>query len=407
MALLARDFEPPIMEGSGIFTVVSENGFTYEIVGKAPDLGHTLRALNRLETDHYDGLNRFRLVMWDADGREWAGGWTIPRVEPVDDGFRCVGDCEMLGTAETGPMSSGGSEARFLIPKNHAAALIFARFVIESGADGERRARRTIEVLDTPVTFEFDRAESVLTISAPFSNALPPPTTENWLGEPLRILFGQLVYPRLVARHFADGRSTLDVRQSPRWGPDSDWVALWIGEGRLSDGDGFFGLYAGLLALIADGGKFEQHTVTEFYEQVVRATRGSPWVWTMTLASSIEGLARMLVPVGALRADADEQALNALFAYLEAWDGPTRLKDTIIGRAQTLDQKTTSRALYDLAKTGVGTKAQVDAWNEVRHAVMHGNLISPYTSEESDRKNFLLAELMRALVRELARRQRR
>jgi hypothetical protein len=401
MELRARDFEPPIVEGTGAFTVVSENAFSYEITGTAPDLGHTLRALTRLEADRYDGRNRFRLVMWDADGREWAGGWTIPRVEPIDDGFRCYGSCEMLGTSQTGSALGGSSEARFLIPRNHVASLIFARFVTETCDNGERRSRRTIEVLGTPVTFEFDPAESVLTIFAPFSRTLPPPTTENWLGEPLRILFGQLVYPRLVARHFADGRSTLDIRRSPRWQPGSEWTALWVGKERLTDAEGFFDLYAGLLALVATGGNFESHTVTEFYEQVIQATRGSPWVWTMTLASSIEGLARMLVPVGSLRADADEKALNALIAYLEAWEGPTRLKDTIIGRAGTLDQLSTSRALYDLAKAGVGTKDQVDAWNDVRHAVMHGNLISPYTSEESDRRNIHLADLLRALTREL------
>lgn len=72
--------------------------------------------------------------------------------------------------------------------------------------------------------------------------------------------------------------------------------------------------YGNLLTLIARGSGFESHTVTSFYEEVIQASQGSRWVWALTLASSIEGLIRILSPRGSLRTDADQAAIDAMRA---------------------------------------------------------------------------------------------
>jgi hypothetical protein len=51
----------------------------------------------------------------------------------------------------------------------------------------------------------------------------------------------------------------------------------------------------------------------------------------------------------------------------------------------------------------VVTQAQFDAWYELRNAVMHGGLVSPYSSEDEDRKLLALAAMMHALTREILR----
>lgn len=414
MELLARDHEPPIIVGEGELRIVSEREFTYEIRGAPPDLGHTLRAMNRLREDRYDGLNRFRLEMRDADGQGWSGGWTIPDFDTEADGWRFHGSCDSLGTEFDVSPQPGRSEARFLIPRDYAASLILGRFL--PPADGDPGPRtRTVDVLGAPVTFAFDYDEDILTLSVPFQAPFLAPHAENWLGEPLRILFGQLVYPRLFGRHFPEGRSRLTLRPSPRWTLDSAWLALWIEDDRLTNADGFFDLYAGLLALVAEGGGFENHTVTEFYDQAVQAARGSRWVIAMTLASSIEGLLRLLVPRGTLRADADSYVLEDLHRHIETWTGPaglqpearrrlTTLKSAALSRITTLDELSVQRALFDLVSAGVGLRAQVQAWIRVRNKVMHGELVSPYSTAEDDQVLANLADLMRALTRELIRR---
>ncbi|MDX5053305.1 hypothetical protein, partial [Streptococcus suis] len=84
----------------------------------------------------------------------------------------------------------------------------------------------------------------------------------------------------------------LGVRESPAWTSDSTWTALWSGDDRLTNDADFFDLYAGLLTLVAREGGWESHTITTFYEEVIQSAQGSRWVMALTLASSIEGLAR-------------------------------------------------------------------------------------------------------------------
>ena len=405
MSLLARDNEPSLAEGEGEFEIVSEQEFRYKMTGRPVDLGHTLRALNRPRNDRYDGLHRFRLVMTDADGKDWAGAWTVPNVDFDREPWVFSGTCETLSTdVHGGPTELGGAEVRFLIPENYAASIVLRRFVQTIKANGDRSPNRTVEVLGTPVTFEFDDSAGVLTLSAPSTRALPAHYAENWLGEPLRVLFGQLTYPRLVQRRFSNGRSMLSVRKSPRWNVASSWLALWIGDHQFIHAEEFFNLYSELLSLVARGSNWESHTVTGFYEEVIQAARGSSWVCALTLASSIEGLTRLIVPADTLRADANATGLRLLSEHIATWDGAVRLKDAAIGFVQRLDFVSVNRALLDLTCSGVGTRTQVDSWKKVRNSVMHGELVSPYSSEEDDQILVDMAELLRALTREAARR---
>jgi hypothetical protein len=127
-------------------------------------------------------------------------------------------------------------------------------------------------------------------------------------------------------------------------------------------------------------------------------------VLALTLASSIEGITRFLVPSKTLRGDADPTALNSLAAHIAAWKGEARLKDAAIDLVRRLDFISPNRALLDLANAGVGTKGQIGSWHKVRNSVMHGELVSRYSNEEDDRVLEDLADLLRALTREAARR---
>ncbi|WPP04525.1 hypothetical protein [Methylocella tundrae] len=405
MVMLTRDFEAPLAEGEGQFEIVSEREFRYRMTGQPVDRGHSLRALNRQRNERYDAQNRFRLEMTDADGIEWSGGWTVPDVNCDGDQWVLIGTCDQLSTIVKGPTTGeSGAEARFLIPRNHSATIILRRFVRSDDEAGALSAARTVNVLGVPVRFAFDSETNVLSVSAVCTPDFPTHVAENWFGEPLCILFGQLVFPRLVERRFPDGRSMLWVRQSPAWTADSTWTALWIGDDRLTDDGDFFDLYAGLLTLIARTGQWERHTITSFYEEVIQSAQGSRWVMALTLASSIEGQARLLVPQGTLRTDADQAAIDSLVAHIDQWTGASRLKDAAASAVKRVDTVSVQRALYTLAGDGVSTRPQIASWIKIRNSVMHGTLVSPYSSEENDQIIINLADLLRALTRESARR---
>lgn len=125
-----------------------------------------------------------------------------------------------------------------------------------------------LDLGDATLRFHFDTGADLLTISTPGSEQLPLNLTENWLGEPLRVLFGQLVFPRLVARGFPKGGAMIRVGCAPIWHRDSDWAGRWDEED-LSGQDRFWQLYGVLLLHVARTGEYEGHKITKLYEEVV------------------------------------------------------------------------------------------------------------------------------------------
>lgn len=405
MWLMAGDHEPHLVVGSGELRIVSPTRFEYTLVGVPENPGYVIEQMRRQRDNRYDGLKRFRLVLEDADGKEYSGGWTVPRIDTGAEGwsFEGVGE-SLIGDGQTEPSPSGSTEARFDIPKDHHVSLMLARFVSTPQEAGRPVPRYELEVLGETVTFVFDSHASTLTISTPASEAFPLTYTENWLGEPLRILLGQLIFPRLVARIFKEGSAMLSVRRSPSWSPDSDWTALWMGGRAELDKADFWALYAKLLAHIAtartdEGPNFEANPVTHFHEEVIQTVRGSRWVWAMTLASSIEGLVTMLYPRNSRRDDIDMEASTALICHIRAWSGNHALKEAAIRAVQRTAEVTVAVALRTLVAQGVITRDQMKAWQKIRNAVMHGNLVSPYSSREDDETLVALADLLRSLIR--------
>lgn len=98
MTLDARDWENPIVRGRGEIRVTSTATFDYALRGVPDDAGHTLDCLNRQRGKPYDGLMRFRLNVIDDEGKSLGAGWTIPKVEPGDNGndWTFTGETESL-----------------------------------------------------------------------------------------------------------------------------------------------------------------------------------------------------------------------------------------------------------------------------------------------------------------------
>lgn len=409
MELLAGDREPPIVKGSGEIHLESPSSFEYTLSGLPEDVAYTLKQIQRQRDNRYDGLKRFRLIGTATDGTEYMAGWTIPRIETGRDAWTFSGECEGLLTDDVNvaASSSGATEVQFIIPRHHRAFLLLEHFVTTPRADGPPAPRYDLDIEGTTLQFRFDAKASLLTISTPGSDLLPLTLTENWLGEPLRVLFGQLVFPRLVARSFPKGGAMIRVGPAPIWHRDSDWTGLWSEED-LSGKDRFWRLYADLLLFVARAGDFESHKVTKLYEEIIQASRGSRWITALTLASSVEGLIRILSPRGTKRADADHDAATALIGHIRSWSDPSKPKATI-DRLKSIASNaihyaantTPKHVLAHLCDAGVISRLELSAWDKIRNSVAHGELVSPYSSEEDDALLLSLAALLHALTREI------
>ncbi len=112
----------------------------------------------------------------------------------------------------------------YLLPAEGRARTFLRRLFPRPGRDGFSAHRMVI--LDTEVTFTLDDPANLLLIDLPGDGGLPVTMPENWLGDPLRILFGQLIYPRFVARGIRDRRMNW-IRPSPPWSTETGACGLW------------------------------------------------------------------------------------------------------------------------------------------------------------------------------------
>jgi hypothetical protein len=135
-------------------------------------------------------------------------------------------------------------------------------------------------------------------------------------------------------------------------------------------------------------------------------------VWALTFASGIEALVKLIIPKGLAPSDAETEttrnAIEAVTKHVASYkpenDTQARLKKLATNAVTRDSTINTSRAMRALETAGLISKTQFAAWNDIRHAVMHGSMLSPYSNAEEDQKLLQLSSMMHALTRELLRR---
>jgi hypothetical protein len=404
LLLQGRDFDPPLIEGSGEVRFADITSFTFSLRGKPKDPAFTAAQFELQRLNPYDPLARFRLFGTDNDGLEWSLGWAVPRLDATHEEWVLDGSLDGISTDDesSSVADTSSTELLFVIPAQHPLVQLMGH-----AAPHSAKSAYVTTLLGSELKISYDAADQALSITASHSEELPPTLTENWLGEPLRILFGQLIYPRLVARNLGNRRSYVVVRRTHKVGSTATWSALLGHENIHGVGFSLWPRYEELLHLIVQArGKdghpnFESNKITRLYEEIIQATVGTRWVWALTLASSIEALVHMLGRVGKPRGgDKEEKARKELVDYIAESNADERLKTSAINavnRASSVDH------LRELVSSNVLSKRQYDAWYELRNSVMHGSLVSPYSTEEEDDKLLALLETLHVLTLEVLR----
>ena len=123
----------------------------------------------------------------------------------------------------------------------------------------------------------------------------------------------------------------------------------------------------------------------------------------MTLASTGEGLAKMLMGPHETRSDFAEADINNLRQHIEKWAGNKDLRSRLVSDVERAGTRTVGKFLRDLVRRGTLEARHANAWSDVRNEVMHGNMVSPWSTVEEEKRLEDLADLVHLLTRELIR----
>ena len=265
MRILGRDHEPDVFTGPGRIEIRRATEIRFFMYGTAADNSVAFRKFVSAQRNPYDVFEQFRLVAVDYNGIEWSGGWTkVDFSTDVKSGWPLTGKLNGLSTLATGNWVAQTSGVELLlIPPLELPATEWMSSTTTIGVEkieySRRPGRQTIDALGTKIEFAYEPSGEALWITAPTSEAFPHPYAENWLTEPLRIMLGSLIYPRMVARNTGDGRAHVWLRPSPayqKYAPFALMPAFGPEAGHIP---AFWNLYARLLTLIGSARDKDNH----------------------------------------------------------------------------------------------------------------------------------------------------
>lgn len=412
MRLLGRDHEPDVFTGPGRIRI-AEEGIRFFIYGSAGDGPAAFRKLLAARANPFETLDQFRLEATDYRGNVWSGGWTaVDYFTDHEHGWPLTGELQGLSTRTSGVWVACTPGTELLLqpaidlPMDEAMETR-TRIGGEAVRWSRGAGRQRVKALGTEITFELDPSEKALWITAGASGQLQPLFAERWLAEPLRIMLGALIYPRLIARNFGDGSADVTFLPAPTQRTPSLFglmQAFVAGSypGRAAE---FWQLYADILTMIgnartADGHPDRRyHEVTRLYEELIQTQNASRWVISMTLASTVESLANSLMTDADRVTEYDSDALDDLGDHLRAWSGDARLRSRILGSLALAAKRSVLGFMMQLARESKIERSHVETWKALRNSVMHGELSEPWSTEESEQHLMELVALTHALTR--------
>lgn len=359
--------------------------------GQPADLEHSWRAFETMNASPYDPLLRMRFRATDNDGNEWVS-WCQPSFEVGTSGWTSEGSLDTIAISVLKKEAvSAGTEMVFPT----SAATEFGRYIQAFvGPSGY-----TLDAFGTTIRFSFDPTAKDLTISFPRSDSFATIYIETWIGQVIRILFGQAIGPRLTARYGEDGTTRIGLVRANRYLPNAQFASLFLWTDPTRSRDYFWSLFSDVLMFVSrTHTDSDLHPLTQFYDEISEASLGSRWVWALTLSSGIEGLTLLIQPD---RERPLDEGIMSLIAHLEAWTGPKELRNNVIAQLKERKRISTSKVLHGLQKCGAVQELGVNAWRSLRNRVAHGSLISPWSNEEEDGMIEALATLFHDLTRHL------
>lgn len=364
-----------------------------------------MRALRDCADEPDGRTSAMRLRGIDYTGTEWNAGWVRPRLGGIHgDHFQLFGESGALSTHVHQEEPKSGVELAY----SPTPDVPFTEIMKTTAHLGDTQigwrtsgGRHRMEVLGSIIEAMTQPWSEELWICASTSEELRHPYLENWLSEPLRALRGQLVYPRLVARNFEDGRAAVWVRPAPSLRASLGGCASQLRSRSPAEFWSFYEIYLTYVARHrnADGHpEFEANDLTRLHDEVIQARMaGSHWVIALTVASAVEGLVKLDPGFKSAPPDftAEELALpQKLISELEHG----ALRDRLTNSVALLGRASVAKYLSQMQREGRISRSQLEAWKKVRNQVAHGNLFEPWGTREEHERLASLIELFYRLT---------
>jgi hypothetical protein len=402
-------------EGSGEIQIPSSSRFWFLMHGRPEKNSNWIQLLRRAKDDPGNIHAQLKLEVTDYRGTQWNCGYIDPHIgEEVSGVFRITGDVYRLITGIDGWQVDRKSsveivyerELRLPIPMN------MTKPVYRDGHEvllTRQAGGKKIQVLGTEVEIFHDASRDVLWATAETSAFLNHPYAENWLSEPLCMLLGELVFPRLVARNLGNGSAMVSVERAPGKEARSLFASILEKDPHFA-GEEFWALYQELLVVVAmsrnEKGElnFEANPLTHFYHEIIQSSDSTNWMMCLTLSSVAEGIVKLIIPQEKWRSDFKERELTNMREYISAWSGDKNVRGRMLESVGFLSKRGVASLLNGLANEAGFEKAHVNAWRSVRNHVMHGNLVPPWFDDELEVQMRLLAELTHKLAKLYVRR---
>lgn len=400
-----HDHELPMFEGSGRLILNSSSDIHFEMDARTNDMARGMQALRRCTESLDDRDSAMRLRAIDYQGREWNGGWVKPQLaEMRSEHYRMSGECLSILTDVRHNDEVGGVELAF----SPSPKVPFSEVMTSTARVGEEElgwrtagGRHQMELLGAEITATTQPWRDGLWICARTGDRLNHPYLENWLSEPLRALLGQPIYPRLVARKFADGRAIVSVRTVPILSRSMGGCVSQLKSHSAAEFWAFYAAYLTYVALHRDADgcpNFEANELTRLHDEVIQARMsGSPWVIALCVASAIEGLVKLDPAFTTAPADFTSEDLEPLKTFASTIS-PGHLSERFKNWLASLHHPSAARYLARLTDDGLVTSVQLNAWKKVRNQVAHGNLFEPWGTPEKHKQLVALINLFYRLT---------
>lgn len=416
MEIIGYDHEPPVFTGSGSIEIGADTRMRFVMHGTPRDGSEAFQKIVAAQNNPNDVHSQFRINAVSYGGIEWSGGWTALIIGEVHGNvWRLSGPINVLSTSVEGHGVADRSSVELVYDRKLRIPL--STNMVKTVRMGEEEVLRsfsagseTFDFLGARITFHHSPQRKHLWAVAETSSDLPHPHLENWLSEPLNLLLGDVVSPRLNCRNFGDGRAVISLHSSSAQNPDS-LLACILREDPLRAGQRFWGMYRDILTVVAKAAdatgepNFDAHPLTRYYWEIIQASKGTNWVLCMTLASTVEGIVKMMFSEDERKADWPEAEIEGLRDAVKRWEGDNSLRSAVINYLNGFRTKGIAKTLRPLVDQGVITSEQVDAWSRIRNASMHGEMVLPWSDEEQHGRINNLIELTHGVSRAYIKRE--
>ena len=400
-----HDHQSPLFEGAGRLTLRNSTEIHFQLDAKAREQAEGMRALCRCADEPDDRTSAMRLRGIDYSGTEWNAGWVRPRLGEIQGHYlQLFGESRALSTTVHQAEPKSGVELAYSPTLDVPFTGIMKTTAHLGDTQFGQRAsggKHRMEVLGSIIEAMTQPWSEELWICASTSEELCHPYFENWLSEPLRALCGQLVYPRLVARNFADGRAAVWVRPAPSLKTSLGGCASQLRNRSPAEFWSFYELYLTYVARHrnAEGHpEFEANDLTRLHDEVIMArTAGSHWVIALSVASAVEGLVKLDPGFASTPPDFTAEELAPAQKVICELDHDA-LRNRLMNSVALLGRASVAKYLSQMQRDGRISESQLGAWKKVRNQVAHGNLFEPWGTREEYERLVSLIELFYRLT---------